>query len=1067
MYLLSGQSLATADWFRPESMALNLEERKSTATITVGPEAPAIQVGAWLRDDQEPGNGIIWRVKSVETQYHTNSRTIQLEHIVNTLRDGVMFGEVTPKTITGNNSATTCTAKKAMQYILGRQDIWTLGTFDSAYSDVTNPYNFNGDGLFAALETVTASLDDAHWEYDLSSLPFKLKILSASSDVDSEMRMSRNIRTIRRTVDRSRMFTRLYPIGENNLHITGDYVSRNEATYGTICKIETESSKKDKAELKRWALERLKNHCEPTVTILVEGVDLSQDTGEPLDRLTICRKCRVPLPEFGTTIAEKITKLSWSDKIREPKKVTVTLANNREDIASIINKQNAKGGGGARAKAKKDEEDHAWIDDTTDHVQLVAEAIIGHGPDGVDWSRVATLGVDGEGIHGRVTRAEGYMVTLAARLDMTEERLTIAFENAINSTRSEFAMTAESLRIGFENGLASTRSEFLMTSESLRVQFENDLASTRSEFQMTSESLRVQFENDLASTRSEFQMTSESLRVQFENGLSSARSEFQMTAESLRVSFESGQSSLRSEFSMTAESLRTSFESADASIRSLVTQTATSWEAKISGVTGSDGKVTAASIAVAINNAGEGVATINASKIYLLGQTIANQITSEYIGTAIANIASLGVNAVTGDSAGFNSVYGGNIYFRSSSGSGYATSNIKDIFLSSIEIRGPVNNVYSLYQHTANDASGVLVGTFSRATTLSGAWSGGKITVTASPQGETFEEFLASGASEWADDYKSVQVPINATWGSSGQYSESTGWKAYVDATPAYSAANPASGAASGRHGTTYDWDFVITRGDGTTKALQIDCSAIYSDARSGYTQGTFTLQTITLQGTPTSSLTLQGSAATTSTATLRGAAATTTTVTLQGSATSSLTLQGEAQTVYEEVSSGGTVYYTAGTATTVYPGNGGSFTVQGSTGPKLFHYGSATLKTSSGTELTQDWYYVSNSSRATQYYNAGSTTKYARGTGYSVTPIGSTSKRLSSVTRYKAGSNVGVLYNAGSIATYYPATETLYKSGSSLTYYPATETLYKGGSNVGILYNAGTIDSTHYYTKS
>lgn len=54
-----------------------------------------------------------------------------------------------------------------------------------------------------------------------------------------------------------------------------------------------------------------------------------------------------------------------------------------------------------------------------------------------------------------------------------------------------------------------------------------------------------------------------------------------------------------------------------------------------------------------------------------------------------------------------------------------------------------------------------------------------------------------------------------------------------------------------------------------------------------------------------------------------------------------------------------------------------------------------------------------------------------------------------------------------GSIATYYPATETLYKSGSSLTYYPATETLYKGGTNVGVLYNAGTIDSTHYYTKA
>ena len=91
--------------------------------------------------------------------------------------------------------------------------------------------------------------------------------------------------------------------------------------------------------------------------------------------------------------------------------------------------------------------------------------------------------------------------------------------------------------------------------------------------------------------------------------------------------------------------------------------------------------------------------------------------------------------------------------------------------------------------------------------------------------------------------------------------------------------------------------------------------------------------------------------------------------------------------------------------------------------------------------------------------YNAGDIATYYKGNGgsftvqgssVSVTPIGSTSKRLSSVTRYKAGTNVGKLYNAGEIETYYPA----------------TQTLYKAGTNVGKLYNAGTI-STAYYTKS
>ena len=444
MKKLSGQSLTVQDWFRPETMPLNLEERRSSATMTLGPEMPEITVGDWLQDDEEPGSGIVWRVKTAEEQFGTKTRTVQLEHIVNTLRDDVMFGEVKPADISGGD---TCTAKQAIQYILGRQSIWTLGTFDSRYDSVSNPYTFNGETLFAALETVTRSLDDAHWEFDTTALPFQLHILGTDNAVDSEMRMSRNIRTIRRTVDVSRMYTRFYPIGQNNLHIDGDYVSRNESTYGRRCKIETDGSKTTKAELLRWANERIKNHCEPSVTVTVDGLELSRDTGEALDALRVCRKCRVPLPEFSTTILEKISRISWSDKIKEPDKVTVTLANNREDVASILNRQTEKSAGGGRAGAKKNEEDHAWISDTTDHVYLVAEAIIGQGPDGVNWSRVAQLGVDGYGIHGRVTRAEGYMVTLAGNLDMTEERLTVSFENAITSARSEFQMSVQSIRL--------------------------------------------------------------------------------------------------------------------------------------------------------------------------------------------------------------------------------------------------------------------------------------------------------------------------------------------------------------------------------------------------------------------------------------------------------------------------------------------------------------------------------------------------------------------------------------------------------------------------------------------
>ena len=79
------------------------------------------------------------------------------------------------------------------------------------------------------------------------------------------------------------MYTRIYPIGKKNLHITGDYLSQNEEIWGRKDKVETDQSKETEQMLRLWALDRLRRHCEPTVTITIGGLELSQATGEPLD----------------------------------------------------------------------------------------------------------------------------------------------------------------------------------------------------------------------------------------------------------------------------------------------------------------------------------------------------------------------------------------------------------------------------------------------------------------------------------------------------------------------------------------------------------------------------------------------------------------------------------------------------------------------------------------------------------------------------------------------------------------------------------------------------------------
>ena len=428
--LLNGHSLTKAARFQAESFAMNLTERGSTATIVIGPAAPDIIVDEWLLDEDEPGAGIVWRVKSIDTQYETETRTIQLEHAINSLRDKLMFGEITPKTITGNNSATTCTAQETIEYILSRQSDWVLGQF--SYGSVTNPYNFNGEDLFSAIETVSSSLDGCWWSYDMSSYPFTLNITQRATAVSTELRMSRNIQTAKMTIDESRMYTRLYPIGKNNLHIDGDCVSRNTEIYGVKEKTETDQSKGTKEELLRWANEKIKNHCEPAVTVTVTALDLSEATGESIDHITIGAMCRVPLAKYNTTIEEIITKISYQNKLLEPDRATVTMANIREDVASIINNLIKSGGGGGRAAAKNAEEDHAWFVDTNDHVAMIAEGIAGEGA-AQDWSRVAELLVDGNGIHQRVTQAQEDIVNAYSVIDQT----TTAIRTEIGTVASE------------------------------------------------------------------------------------------------------------------------------------------------------------------------------------------------------------------------------------------------------------------------------------------------------------------------------------------------------------------------------------------------------------------------------------------------------------------------------------------------------------------------------------------------------------------------------------------------------------------------------------------------------
>ena len=452
MLLLSGHSLTVARKVPLEALGISLSERESTANMTPA-DMTGITVNSWFQDDTDPGKDIVWRVKSIQQIYGTKTTQISLEHAVNTLKDRILFGEITPEKMSGRKGAKNCTAKEAIQYILKQQGDWTLGT---CAFNVSNPYKFDGNSLYDALETVSNSLDGCWWSYDFSTYPFKISFTKKSSDIGTIFRAGRNLTAITKTIDRTGMYTRFYPIGKDDLHVSGGgYVEKNTAAYGVISKVETDQTLTTQSELTRWANERLAKHAEPVVTIDVDGLELSAQTGESMDKLALGRMGYIPLPEFGTEILETITAANYRDKLFQPEVVKITLANNRNDVTKIIAEEIKRGGGGGRAAARQQKEDHAWFEDTDERVSMVATGL----GDAVARIDVAEdnigLKVDKNGVIAAINISPESVDISASRINLTGyvtasdlEAVNAKFDNLVSGATTATTLKTNLLSAG-------------------------------------------------------------------------------------------------------------------------------------------------------------------------------------------------------------------------------------------------------------------------------------------------------------------------------------------------------------------------------------------------------------------------------------------------------------------------------------------------------------------------------------------------------------------------------------------------------------------------------------------
>ena len=301
-----------------------------------------------------------------------------------------------------------------------------------------------------------------------------------------------------------------------------------------------------------------------------------------------------------------------------------------------------------------------------------------------------------------------------------------------------------------------------------------------------------------------------------------------VTAEKIESEVRASKSDTFSRIEQTASSIRMEVTTAKSTIWSSITQTSTQISLKV-------GK---GEVISCINQTAESI-TIQASKINLSGYVQASDLTASYIAGILVNSSVLSTNYMFTKSLEIGT--GG------ATVNGYSCALENGIWALDLSLSG---NTYTLKKKHFYSSDWSTVGTFSRATTLSGAWGGtvaaGKyFKVEASPQGETCYSKQLDGMSTrsdktWANDKKSFTQTIyvydedgielyeeNMSFGTTDSYNAGKADLSWSYGSLSHSNSAPSSYAKKYDVDTSYRyWYFNVTV-NGVSKRILLDVLGI------------------------------------------------------------------------------------------------------------------------------------------------------------------------------------------------------------------------------------------------
>lgn len=388
-----------------------------------------------------------------------------------------------------------------------------------------------------------------------------------------------------------------------------------------------------------------------------------------------------------------------------------------------------------------DAENYRWIDDVDVNWNEMKTTEV-YRYDGTTWNKVidekallqdSKFEITKEGIQNvaaRVDIVDGNVESYRAEFNVRADAIESSVSEQVEGLTSNIQQTAREINASVSAANSQIYSEIHATATNITATVENKLDGVRSTIEQTANSIRSEVNAENSQVYSYIEQTASYIRTEVGNSIYDVRSSITQTANSIRSDVSASNSQVYSYIQQTATSITMSVNNEISNVRAAINVESNRISLVVEG-TGANAYIKPAAIVAAINDGGSSV-IISADHIDLDGLVRATDLTADFINGKISQINTMQAHNISLDQT---LMVGGTFYLL-----GQNCNQLVNAVID-VSISGGVLSLTQLDGTVTN---------FSKATALSGAWSGGDLMVSASPQGNTHTESLWVGGWNWS-----------------------------------------------------------------------------------------------------------------------------------------------------------------------------------------------------------------------------------------------------------------------------------------------------------------------------